>query len=256
MRRAFQVASWAGMIVVALILSGCGPGEESAQGFKTPVEALDAYGKAMEKGDEATFRKVAAKFDTGIEGLDAIISLQTDMEPAEAAKINLIELASIQGFGDVASKRFETEIDGDKAVIVQVFEDSGAFNMGDKFRKWIFEKSGDQWYLVDSEFGDAKDLPEKYEWDKNIADVSDAMRDFVSGFDGTAEAVEAALAKYAEGVDTNMGFFTLEEPVISAKEMKDGQECYTLRVKSGSILRTYTICWQGDKIVSIEEVEE
>lgn len=251
-----QMVCWVGLLFVMLIQVGCGSEENKneAQGFATPVEALDAYGKALEKGDEAAFRKIAARFKTALEGLDAIVAMQSDMKPSQAASANLKEMSKLQGFGGVAFKRFATEIDGDDAVIVQVFEDSGGLSLNDRFRKWMFEKSGGQWYLSDSKFGDAKDLPSKYAWDKNISDVSDVMRDFVSGFDGTSEKVEAALAKYAKGVETNMGLYNLKSPTITAKEEKDGKECYTLKVRSGSIAQIYKVCWQGQKITSITSV--
>jgi len=260
MWRNLQVASWMGMIVLSLVAAGCGsgdggPGAGDAQGFASPDEALDTYARALEQGDEVLYRKVAVKDKTAIEGLDALITLQTDMEPAEAAKVNLEAMAKIQGFGGVMAKRFDTEIDGDKAAIVHVFEDTGGFAGGDKFRKWLFEKSGNQWFLVGSEFGAAEELPEQYAWDKNIADISDPMRDFVSFFDGTEEGVEAALAKHAEGVETDMDYYMLDAPVVTAKEEKDGQEIYTIQFQSGAMKRIYTISWQDDKIASITEIE-
>ncbi len=149
-------------------------GTGTATGFDTPDLALDAYRDAMEQGDAAAFRSIMARDREAIEGFDAIVSMETDMSPEEAAKVNLQALAPMQGFGDVRSKRFPAEIDGNRAEIVQVFEDNGFGSVSDRFRRWQFEKSGGKWYLVGSEFGQAADLPEKYTWDKDEAAHDDA----------------------------------------------------------------------------------
>lgn len=247
MKQLFYLAAAMGCLVCA----SCG--KDTATGFDTPELALDAYGKALEQGDEAAFRSVAAKDQEALDFLDAAVKLQTDMSPEEAAKVNLKALAPVQGFGDVPSKRFPAEIDGDKAVIVHLFESASVVDRADKFRKWKFEKSGDKWYLVGSEFGEAANLPAKYAWDKNIADVSPEMKDFISGFDGTSEKVEAALAKHAPGVETDMGLYGLEDPAVVGREEKDGQVRYTLRTKAGMTARTFIISWKDGKIVAIEE---
>jgi hypothetical protein len=129
----------------------------------------------------------------------------------------------------------------------------------DRFRKWFFENSDGKWYLVGSEFGDAADLPAKYAWDKYPSipesEISPEMKGFVSGFDGTSEKVEAALAKYAQGVDTDMGYVALDDPSVVAKEEKDGRVYYTLKCKAGIGINTYVIGWEGSKIVSIGDVD-
>jgi len=251
MRRFFYLMA----ALACLACASCGGGD-GATGFNTPEEALDAYGKALEQGDEAAYRGIMAKDTEAIEGLDAIIALQTDMSPEEAAKVNLKAMAQPQGFGGVPSKRFPAEIDGDKAVIVHLFESASVVDRADKFCKWQFEKSGDKWYLMGSESGEAADLPAKYAWDKNIADVSPEMKDFISGFDGTSEKVEAALAKHAPGVETDMGLYGLEDPAVVAREESDGQVRYTLRTKAGMTTPTFIVSWKDGKIVAIEEKED
>ena len=241
-------------LIAAMACLACAScGNNGATGFDTPEKALDAYGKALEQGDEAAYRSIMARNEEEIEGLDAIIAADSGMSPEEAAKVNLKAMAPEQGFGGVPSKRFPAKIDGDKAVIVQVFESTSAVDRADRFRKWQFEKSDDKWYLVGSEKGEAADLPKEYAWGKSIADVSPEMKDFISGFDGTSEKVEAALAKHAVGVETDMGMYGLEDPAVVAREEKDGQVRYTLRTKAGMTTPTFIISWKDGKIVAIEE---
>ena len=142
-------------------------GTAAATGFDSPDAALDAYRDALEQGDAAAFRGIMAKQPEALEGFDFMVSMETDMPPEEAAKANLQALAPMQGFGDLRSKRFPAEIEGNRAEIVVVFEDDGIMTSPDKFRRWQFEQSGGKWYLVGDDFGAAADLPEKYSWDKN-----------------------------------------------------------------------------------------
>jgi hypothetical protein len=210
----------------------------------------------MAEGDEAAFRNVAANNEDAIGALEAAIFFDKDMEPKEAARLNLIAMAEMQGLAKVLSMRFPAEINGDRATIVHVFEDTGFFVLEDKFRKWQFEKKGGKWTIIGSEFGAAKKLPNRYKWDKNIADMSDEMRDFISQFNGTRDAVEAALAKYAVGVDADgMDFYALEQPAVTKKEEIDGAVCNTLSTTSGAIRRRYLICWKDNKVVSIKDLD-
>lgn len=145
---------------------GVGGGNSSAQGFDSPDAALDAYGKAMVDGDGVAYRKLAAKDAKAIQGLDVLVQFEKGKSPAEAAKINLQALAPNQGFGNAVGKRFPAEVNGDNAVIVQVFERPIALKTEIHFRKFKFSKSSGKWYLVGSEFGEASTLPEKYAWNK------------------------------------------------------------------------------------------
>ncbi len=226
----------------------------SALGFESPDEALDAYQEALTEGDEEAFRKIAANFDVMIDGLDAGISFRNDMEPEEAARETLIGIADLQGLAEgVLSKRFAAEIDGDSAMIVNLFEND---KIEDQFWKGEFEKKRGKWYFVGDESGDAKDLPGDYKWDKNIADVSDEMRDFISGFNGESDAVEAALAKYkAEGANTGLfRHYGIDQPAVIQKEEVDGTVCYTLSAIVGMSRQQFLVCWKDGKIVSIKEL--
>lgn len=145
--------------------AGRSGGGSSAGGFDTPDAALDAYGKSLVDGDMAAFRKIAAKDSRAVSGMEAIIQMQKDKSPEEAAKINLQALAPHQGFGNAVSKRFAAEIDGDNAVIVQLFEREIAFEKKIHFRRFKFTKSGGTWHLVASDAGEASELPDRYAWD-------------------------------------------------------------------------------------------
>lgn len=151
-------------------------GPQESDGFDTPDQALDAYGKSLVDGDSEAYRRVAAKDSKAIRGLDAIIQMETGKTPEEAAKINLQSLAPMQGFGDVPSKRFPAEITGDDATIVQVFERSIALQKVVHFRKFRFRKSGSKWHLVGSEFGEASELPDKYAWNAESAELTDSAQ--------------------------------------------------------------------------------
>jgi len=145
--------------------AGGGGGDSAAGGFDTPDAALDAYGRALVDGDMPAFRKIAAKDSRAVAGMEAIIQMQKDKSPEEAAKINLQALAPHQGFGDAVSKRFAAEIDGDNAVIVQLFEREIAFEKKIHFRKFKFSKSDGRWSLVGSGAGEVSELPDRYAWD-------------------------------------------------------------------------------------------
>ncbi len=227
----------------------------STFGFESPDEALDAYTKALTEADEEAFRKIAANYDFLMERLDGGISFHTDVEHEEAARRTLIGIADLQGLADgVLSKRFPVEIDGESAMIVNLYED---YTIDDQFWKWEFEKMRGKWNIVGDESGDAKDLPGDYKWDKNIADVSAEMRDFISGFNGESDAVEAALAKYkAEGAKT--GIFSLygfRQPAVIQKEEADGTVCYTLSAIGGKLRHQFLVYWKDGKIVSIKDKE-
>ena len=84
----------------------------------------------------------------------------------------------------------------------------------------------------------------------NNGEVSPEMEDFISGFNGTYEAVEAALADYGatdDIVNHDMGMYNLEEAEIIGS---DGN-CYSFVSQSGVFKNTYEVCWEGGKIVSI-----
>lgn len=147
----------------------------SAQGFDTPDATLAAYGKSLVDGDGAAYRKIVAQDARAIAGLDAIIQLEKGMSPVEAERINLPAIATNQGFGGTASRRFPAEISGDNAVIVQLFERKLGQKTEIHFRKFKFTKSGSKWHFAGSDFGEAAELAAKYAWDKGAATSSVAL---------------------------------------------------------------------------------
>ncbi len=80
------------------------------------------------------------------------------------------------------------------------------------------------------------------------------MKAFMAEFDGTYQAVESALKKYAPGVDDqDMDLYDLKNPKIVSTEEQGDQVCYTLEAKAGITIRTYILCWKDGKILSIAD---
>jgi hypothetical protein len=83
-------------------------------------------------------------------------------------------------------------------------------------------------------------------------EASAEMTAFLAKFDGTDEAVTAALKEYGADdsvADNDMGMYTLGEPKVVSK---DG-DCYTFEAKAGITVRTYDVCWADGKINKIED---
>jgi hypothetical protein len=81
--------------------------------------------------------------------------------------------------------------------------------------------------------------------------VSAEMKGFMEKLDGKSTSVEAALKEFGkDSLDAaDMEMFNLEKPTI---EETNGN-CYLLRAKSGMTHRKYNMCWEGGKIVSVED---
>ncbi len=80
------------------------------------------------------------------------------------------------------------------------------------------------------------------------------MKEFMAGFDGTYQAVESVLEKFAPGVDDqDMDIYDLKSPKIVSTEEQGDQVCYTMEAKAGITIRTYVLCWKEGKIVSIAD---
>lgn len=140
--------------------------------------------------------------------------------------------------------------------VTRAKEKSHETSDGDKYQKFVFTKIGDSWYLTGEDGGLLKDLdPAKYAWDKNIPGVAEDMKAFMAMFDGTSDAVEAALKKYAPGVEDtkNMDITALEDPRVVKMEKKGDRVIYTMKTKAGMITNTYLLTWKAGKITSIEE---
>lgn len=86
-------------------------------------------------------------------------------------------------------------------------------------------------------------------------DLLPEMREFLGGF-GSSGKVTAALAKHgAEGLDTkDMGRHDLTAPKVLKAELHGVKLCYALEAKAGEATRAYLVCWDGGKIVSIEDM--
>jgi hypothetical protein len=83
-------------------------------------------------------------------------------------------------------------------------------------------------------------------------EVSAEMADFNSLCLGTYKDVEVALEKYAasdELKEDDMGIYDLKDPKVVGK---DG-DCYKVDYTAGMTIHTFTLCWEGGKVVSIED---
>jgi hypothetical protein len=87
------------------------------------------------------------------------------------------------------------------------------------------------------------------------AAVSAEMADFLSGFNGDYKAVKAALKKHAAGGldDKDMGIMNLAQPKVTASEIKAGRQCYTFDAQAGITVRSFGVCWEGARIVAVED---
>ena len=85
--------------------------------------------------------------------------------------------------------------------------------------------------------------------------VSAEMKAFLAGFNGDYKAVKAALEKHgAPGLDDkDMGIMNLASPKVTAAERRGGRQCYTFEATAGITVRIYGVCWEGGKIVSVED---
>lgn len=87
-------------------------------------------------------------------------------------------------------------------------------------------------------------------------DVSPEMEAFLKELDGSDDGVKKALKKVAKpGLDDkDMEMYTLKEAkVIKTDKKSDKQTCYDFEAKAGMMVYTYGVCWEGGKIVSVEE---
>jgi hypothetical protein len=85
--------------------------------------------------------------------------------------------------------------------------------------------------------------------------VSPDMTQFMSELDGTSKKVGAALKKHGiKGLKTDdMGMWNLEQPKVTASEVRGKNTCYTMDAASGMTTRTYELCWANGKIVSVKD---
>jgi hypothetical protein len=89
----------------------------------------------------------------------------------------------------------------------------------------------------------------------SAVEVSADMKSFLALFDGTDKAVTAAVKKYGGTKldDKDMHLYNLKDPKVTASATKADQTCYTFKANSGLTTRAYVVCWQGGKIVSVED---
>jgi hypothetical protein len=81
--------------------------------------------------------------------------------------------------------------------------------------------------------------------------LSTEMNAFMGKLNGSSDNVANALKEFGkDSLATNdMEMFNLEQP----KVIETNGNCYLLRAKSGMTFRRYNLCWEGGKIVSVED---
>jgi hypothetical protein len=86
-------------------------------------------------------------------------------------------------------------------------------------------------------------------------EVAPEMKEFLDGFKGTSKDVEASLKKHAKAGldDKDMDMYDLKEPKVIKSDKKDKQVCYDFEAAAGMTTRTYAVCWEGNKIVAVED---
>ncbi len=81
------------------------------------------------------------------------------------------------------------------------------------------------------------------------------MQEFLGRMNGTAAKVKSSLVIHSvPGTATqDMEAYDLKDPTVTAEEKRGAQTCYTFDAKSGATTRTYVTCWEGGKIVLVED---
>src|SRR5688500_8830907 len=81
--------------------------------------------------------------------------------------------------------------------------------------------------------------------------VSTEMNAFMDRLNGSSDNVAIALKEFGKDslATQDMEMFNLEQP----KVIETSGNCYLLRAKSGMTYRRYNVCWEGGKIVSVED---
>lgn len=86
-------------------------------------------------------------------------------------------------------------------------------------------------------------------------DLLPEMKSFIGGFGSRAKLSEALREHGAPDLDPkDMAAHDLTEPRVLKAELHGAKLCYTLEAKAGGGTRAYLVCWDKDKIVSIESL--
>jgi hypothetical protein len=86
-------------------------------------------------------------------------------------------------------------------------------------------------------------------------DVLPEMKSFIGGFGSRAKVAEALKQHGAPDLDSkDMASHDLTEPRVLKAELYGANLCYTLEAKAGGGTRAFLVCWDKDKIVSIESL--
>jgi hypothetical protein len=87
------------------------------------------------------------------------------------------------------------------------------------------------------------------------ANVTPEMKDFLAGFGSSAKVAESLKKHGAPDLATkDMQMYDLTDPAVLKAELHGAKMCFTIEAKAGATARTYLVCWDGGKIVSIDDM--
>lgn len=86
-------------------------------------------------------------------------------------------------------------------------------------------------------------------------DLLPEMKSFIGGFGSRSKVTEALREHGAPDLDAkDMATHDLTEPKVLKAELHGAKLCYTMEAKASAGTRAYLVCWDKDKIVSIESL--
>ena len=85
--------------------------------------------------------------------------------------------------------------------------------------------------------------------------LSPEMGDFIGNLGSSAKVAESLKKHAGPGLATkDMESYDLTEPKVTKAELHGANTCYTLEARAGATSRTYLVCWDGGKIVAIDDM--
>lgn len=84
-------------------------------------------------------------------------------------------------------------------------------------------------------------------------ELDENMKGFVDTVSSSHSMMDA-IEKYGANPDmeTDLDLYELKEPTVSAVSEEGGKKCYDMNVKHGLIDSNCKVCWENDKVVSVE----
>jgi Leucine-rich repeat (LRR) protein len=159
----------------------------ASDGFATPDQAMDAYVKALRERDVTAYKACLAKNKEMLDSNQTFVQLDARQKtPAgiEAAYQDLLRFLYENRWQEGKHNRFPAEIDGDKAVVISIWEWQPNPTEPYRYDKHEFAKINGRWFQTAESWGMAEDLDEnKYAWDtgkRRIGKESEATKKIVA----------------------------------------------------------------------------